>query len=161
MVHGEGAKDQTMDSLIKRFWFIHRSNEWLALHLARKILCVNGNIIRRLETVYPSVAAKAEVMTVSVDTQLFAPQPFPAWDGVFKVVFAGRLDSFKDPPLMFRMLAALRDAARRKGGVPLPRHHRPEPLSRFRCRLRTSPSVTASSPHRTWPASWPAATPGS
>ena len=108
MVHGEGAKDQTMDSLIKRFWFIHRSNEWLALHLARKIHCVNANIIRRLETVQPTVVPKTEVMTVSVDTDLFAPRPFPAWDGVFRVVFAGRLDSFKDPPLMFRVLAGLK-----------------------------------------------------
>ena len=115
MVHGEGAKDQTMDSLIKRFWFIHRANEWLALTLARRIHCVNGNIIRRLETVQPAVVPKAEVMTVSVDTQLFAPRPFPAWDGVFRIVFAGRLDSFKDPPLMFRVLAGLR--ARLPGGV--------------------------------------------
>ena len=109
MVHGEGAKDQKMDSLIRRFWFIHRSNEWLALHLAKKILCVNDNIVRRLEQIYPSVARRAEVMTVSVDTERFAPQPFPAWDGTFKVVFAGRLDSFKDPPLMFRVLAGLKE----------------------------------------------------
>lgn len=97
-----------MDSLIKRFWFIHRSNEWLALHLARKILCVNGNIIRRLETLQPAVVPKAEVMTVSVDTEVFAPKPFPAWDGTFRIAFAGRLDSFKDPPLMFRVLGGLR-----------------------------------------------------
>lgn len=109
MVHGEGAKDQTMDSLIKRFWFVHRSNEWLALHLARRILCVNGNIIRRLQQVQPSVVPKTEVMTVSVDTAMFAPQSFPAWDGVFRIAFAGRLDSFKDPPLMFRVLARLKN----------------------------------------------------
>ena len=115
MVHGEGAKDQKMDSLIKRFWFIHRANEWLALHLARHILCVNENIVRRLERLYPSVVKRAEVMTVSVDTDVFAPQPFPAWDGVFRIMFAGRLDSFKDPPLMFRVLRDLH--ARLGGGV--------------------------------------------
>ena len=109
MVHGEGAKDQAMDSLIKRLWFVHRTNEWLALHLAQRIMAVNANIVRRLEQLYPSVAKRAEVMTVSVDTDLFAAKPFPRWDGVFRVVFAGRLDSFKDPPLMFRVLAGLRE----------------------------------------------------
>ena len=113
MVHGEGAKDQKMDSLIKRFWFIHRANEWLALHLASRILCVNGNIVRRLESLYPSVVARAEVMSVSVDTERFALKSFPAWDGVFRIMFAGRLDSFKDPPLMFRVLAGL---GKRLGG---------------------------------------------
>ena len=115
MVHGEGAKDQTMDSLIKRFWFLHRANEWLAFRLAERILCVNANIVRRMERIYPAAARRAEVMTVSVDTSVFAPQPMPRWDGTFRVMFAGRLDSFKDPPLMFRALAGLH--ARLGGGV--------------------------------------------
>ncbi|MDX7950585.1 WecB/TagA/CpsF family glycosyltransferase [Lichenihabitans sp. Uapishka_5] len=113
MVHGEGAKDQAMDSLIKRFWFVHRANEWLAFRLASRILCVNANIVRRMERLYPAAARRAEVMTVSVDTAVFAPQPMPAWDGTFRVMFAGRLDSFKDPGLMFRALAGLH---RRLGG---------------------------------------------
>ena len=115
MVHGEGAKDQTMDSLIKRFWFVHRANEWLAFRLAKRVLCVNANIVRRMEQLYPAAAKRAEVMTVSVDTELFAAKPMPAWDGTFRVMFAGRLDSFKDPPLMFRALAGLRE--RLGGGV--------------------------------------------
>ncbi len=105
MVHGEGSKEQKMDSLIKKLWFLHRANEWLALRLANRVLCVNASIIKRLETVLPGAARKAEVMTVSVDTRAFAPQAFDCRDGVFRVVFAGRLDAFKDPPLMFRTLA--------------------------------------------------------
>ena len=105
MVHGEGSKDQKMDSLIKKLWFLHRINENIALRLADRVLCVNANIIKRLESVLPTAVRKAEVMTVSVDTQAFAPQPFDCADGVFRVVFAGRLDAFKDPPLMFRTLA--------------------------------------------------------
>ena len=107
MVHGEGAKDQKMDSLIKKLWFIHRFNETLALTLANKVLCVNPNIVARLEKILPRAARKAEVMTVSVDTRRFAPTPFDTRDGVFRVAFAGRLDEFKDPPLMFRALAGL------------------------------------------------------
>ena len=109
MVHGEGSKDQKMDSLIKTYWFIHRFNENLALRLASRIMCVNANIIERMKTIYPAGVARAEVMTVSVDTAHFRPQPFDCTDGIFRVVFAGRLDEFKDPPLMFRVLNGLRE----------------------------------------------------
>jgi len=107
MVHGEGSKDQKMDSLIKRLWFLHSFNEQVALRLASRILCVNGNIVRRMERDFPFAVPKAEVMTVSVDPSVFRLAPFDTADGVFRVMFAGRLDSFKDPPLMFRTFAAL------------------------------------------------------
>jgi glycosyltransferase involved in cell wall biosynthesis len=109
MVHGEGSKEQKMDSLIKKFWFLHRANETMALRLASKIFCVNSNIVKRLETVLPAVVPKCEVMTVSVDMRRFALKPFDCTDGVFRIVFAGRLDEFKDPPLMFRVFARLHE----------------------------------------------------
>ncbi len=109
MVHGEGSKEQKMDSLIKKLWFIHRTNEWIALHLASKIFCVNANIVKRLETLMPDVVRKCEVMTVSVDMQRFALKPFDTRDGVFRIMFAGRLDEFKDPPLMFRVFRRLHE----------------------------------------------------
>ena len=115
MVHGEGSKDEKMDSLIKAYWFLHRFNEKLALSLANRILCVNPNILKRLTRDFPKAARKAEVMTVSVDTRQFSPQPFDCADGIFRIVFAGRLDEFKDPPLMFRVLKALH--AQLKGGL--------------------------------------------
>ncbi len=113
MVHGEGSKEQKMDSLLKKFWLVHRFNETLAVTLADRILCVNPTIVARLEKILPRAARKAEVMTVSVDTRRFSPKPFDLSDGIFRVVFAGRLDEFKDPPLMFRAMAGL---AARLGG---------------------------------------------
>jgi glycosyltransferase involved in cell wall biosynthesis len=107
MIHGEGSKDQKMDSLIKKYWFLHRANEWLAVHLAHRIFAVNSNIVERLARLMPRGARKAEVMTVSVDTRLFYPRPFDCDDSTFRIFFAGRLDEFKDPPLMFSVLAAL------------------------------------------------------
>ncbi|WP_237152771.1 glycosyltransferase [Oryzibacter oryziterrae] len=106
LVHGEGSKGDKMDSLIKRFWWIHRLNEELALRLADRVVAVNPNIIARYEREMPKIAAKAEMLTVSVDTEKFPAAPFPA-DDVFRVVFAGRLDAFKDPPLMFSTMARL------------------------------------------------------
>ena len=46
-------------------------------------------------------------MTVSVDTNVFSPSPFDTKDDILKLVFTGRLDSFKDPALMFKTIKAL------------------------------------------------------
>jgi glycosyltransferase involved in cell wall biosynthesis len=104
IIHGEGTKNDKMDSLIKTFWFIHRMNEQIAIRLADVIICVNPNILARLERKYPRAARRAVVMPVAVDTKVFRPSKFKIDDGIFRVVFAGRLDEFKDPPLMFRTL---------------------------------------------------------
>ena len=42
-------KGDRMDSLIKRYWFIHRANEEMALRLADRVFAVNPNILRRYE----------------------------------------------------------------------------------------------------------------
>lgn len=109
VVHGEGRKDQKMDSLIRKYWLVQATNERLALGLADRILCVNPNIRKRIDEEFPRHAAKAEVMTVSVDTEVFTPRPLRTDDGVLKLIFTGRLDAFKDPPLMFRVIRALAD----------------------------------------------------
>lgn len=110
VVHGEGSKDDKMDSLIKRYWFLHAMNEKLALSLARKIICVNPTIVTRIGREWPHLVHKAEMMTVSVDSQAFPAQAFQTDDGIFRIVFAGRLDEFKDPPLMFTVMARLHAA---------------------------------------------------
>jgi glycosyltransferase involved in cell wall biosynthesis len=104
VIHGEGTKKDKMDSLIKKLWFIHRMNEQVAIRLADMIICVNPNIVARLEREFPRAARRAIFMPVAVDTKVFCPSAFEIDDGIFRVVFAGRLDEFKDPPLMFRTL---------------------------------------------------------
>lgn len=113
MIHNEGSKNDEMDSLLKRYWFIHLLNERIAVRLANHIFGVNPNIVERIKRLYPSAARKIEMMTVSIDTDRFAARPFDCGDGIFKIVFAGRLDAFKDPPLMF---AVLRDLHTRLDG---------------------------------------------
>ncbi|GAC1331534.1 MAG: hypothetical protein NVSMB26_10030 [Beijerinckiaceae bacterium] len=106
-VHNEGGKDDKMDSLLKRYWFVHAASERIALALADRIVAVNPNIAARIARVYPRAAAKTQVMSVSVDTRRFRATPFDTGDGIFRICFAGRLDEFKDPPLMFDVLARL------------------------------------------------------
>ncbi|MBV1706022.1 MAG: glycosyltransferase [Hyphomicrobiales bacterium] len=107
MVHGEGRKDQKMDSLIRKLWFLHRFNETIALSRASAIFCVNATIIERLKVILPRAAKKAAVMSVSVETDRFVASAFADPQGPYRLVFAGRLDEFKDPPLMFKVVAAL------------------------------------------------------
>ncbi|MBI1212600.1 MAG: glycosyltransferase [Alphaproteobacteria bacterium] len=104
MVHNEGdPKRDKMDSLLSRYWWINDAAEWIAFRLARRIFCVTPKLKERLATRHPSQAAKADVLTVSVDTNIFRATPFDLKDGKLKVVYAGRLDEFKDPALMFRV----------------------------------------------------------
>ena len=106
LVHNEETKGDKMDSILGRHFWIHRLSEKIGLALATRVVGVNPNIIARYEREMPRVARKSEFMTVSVDTERFPAAPFPSGD-VFRVAFAGRLDAFKDPPLMFETLRRL------------------------------------------------------
>jgi glycosyltransferase involved in cell wall biosynthesis len=105
VIHGEGSREDKMDSLIKRYWFLHRLNELIAIRLAHQIVCVNQNIITRLEKISPRSAKRATFMPVPVDTSVFRTRNFDTSDKVLRIIFAGRLDEFKDPPTKFRVLA--------------------------------------------------------
>jgi glycosyltransferase involved in cell wall biosynthesis len=109
IVHGEGSRKDRMDSLIKRFWYVNLVNERIALSLADRIVCVNANIIERFKRIAPSFVPKSELLTVSVDMDRFEAAPFPE-DDEFRIVFAGRLDAFKDPELMFDIMRRLHEA---------------------------------------------------
>ncbi len=115
MVHNEGdPKTDKMDSVLSRYWWINDAAEWLAFRLARRIFCVTPKLRERLAARHPSQATKAEVLTVSVDTGLFRPTPFDLADGKLRIVYAGRLDEFKDPALMFTVAKRLHE---RLGGA--------------------------------------------
>jgi glycosyltransferase involved in cell wall biosynthesis len=108
MLHGEGAPKRQMDSLLKSYRYVHNLNEWLAVKACDKFLCVNPIITERMRATYPASAHKIDTLSTWVDTRTFAPTPFPAHDR-FAVAFAGRLDLFKVPSLMFETIAHLAD----------------------------------------------------
>ena len=76
LVHNEGSKADKMDSILKRYWFLHQWNERCALALADSVFAVNEAIARHVERIAPSHARKTAVMSVSVDTERFVPKPF-------------------------------------------------------------------------------------
>jgi glycosyltransferase involved in cell wall biosynthesis len=115
MLHGEGAPKLQMDSLLRRYSFVHNAGERFAVATSTKFLCVNPFITERLQRTYPRRKEKIDTLWTWVNTEIFQPQPMAAGTAPFRVVFAGRLDEFKDPPLMFRAVERLRQ--RLPGGV--------------------------------------------
>jgi glycosyltransferase involved in cell wall biosynthesis len=115
MLHGEGAPKLQMDSLLRKYSFVHNTGERFAVAMSDKFLCVNPFITERLQRTYPRRKDKIDTLWTWVNTDIFQPQPLPRSTSPFQVVFAGRLDEFKDPPLMFRAIDQLRK--RLKGGV--------------------------------------------
>jgi glycosyltransferase involved in cell wall biosynthesis len=113
IVHGEGGKKDTMDSLLTRYWFIQNVSRFVAIRLASAIVCVNPNIKTDIERRLPGTRVPISFMPVPVDTEIFYPTAFDLSNGVFRIVFSGRLDKFKDPPTMFK---AIHEARIRLGG---------------------------------------------
>jgi glycosyltransferase involved in cell wall biosynthesis len=107
MLHGEGAPKLQMDSLLKSYRYLHNVNEWLAVKTCDAFLCVNPIITERIRKTYPADARRIDTQSTWVDTGTFKPTPFPR-DG-FRIAFAGRLDLFKVPSLMFKTVARVRD----------------------------------------------------
>jgi glycosyltransferase involved in cell wall biosynthesis len=115
MLHGEGAPKLQMDSLLRKYSFVHNAGERFAVATSSKFLCVNPFITERLQKTYPRRKDKIDTLWTWVNTDIFQPQPLPASTTPFRIVFAGRLDEFKDPPLMFRAIDRL--GRRLKSGV--------------------------------------------
>ena len=108
--HNEGdPRIDKMDSILSKYWYVNSAAEWIAVRLASRVMGVTPRIHQRLATRYPAHADKMGVLTVSVDTDLFCAAPFDLEDGILRLVFAGRLDEFKDPPLMFDVVKHLAD----------------------------------------------------
>ncbi len=76
---------------------------------------MNPFITERLQKTYPRQKEKIDTLWTWVNTDIFKPQPLPKDMEPFRIVFAGRLDEFKDPPLMFDTINRLRQLM--PGGV--------------------------------------------
>lgn len=114
-MHTAGLPSLPMDSLLRKYRGVHHASEWLAVKTADRFLCVNPLITERVKKSYPGDAARIETQTTWVDTDVFKPMPYPA--DRFHIAFAGRLDLFKAPALMFNTIAKLR------GKMPSVRFH--------------------------------------
>ena len=119
MVHGEGDPKRPMDSILRKYWFLNQLNERITMRAANHIIGVNPSVVESIGRRFPFAAAKTEFMTVSVNTDIFALAPVFPPTNPFKIVFAGRLDAFKRPDLMFRIF----DDLRRRHAIPVEFHY--------------------------------------
>jgi glycosyltransferase involved in cell wall biosynthesis len=109
MLHGAGAPKLQMDSLLKKYPIVHWLGERFAMATCHRFLCVNPFITKRLQQTYPRHRDKVDTLWTWANTDIFRPEPMPDTNGVFRTAFAGRLDEFKNPPLMFNVIARLRE----------------------------------------------------
>lgn len=108
MLHGEGVPKLRMDSLLKKYSFVHHAGERFAVATSEKFLCVNPHITERMRSTYPGSSEKIDTLWTWVNTDIFKVQPFPGSSPPFRIAFAGRLDEFKVPPLMFKTIERLK-----------------------------------------------------
>lgn len=107
MVHVWGGKDQQMSSSLGKYWYIRDSTELIAAALAKKFYSVNADMTERFRKKYFPFARKFDTLTTWANTTIFKAVPFDFSDGLIHVMFAGRLDKFKRPDYMFRVIANL------------------------------------------------------
>ncbi|KYG21665.1 hypothetical protein SE92_16540 [Bradyrhizobium sp. AT1] len=107
MVHVWGGKNQQMSSSLGKHWYIRDTAEFVAAALARKFYSVNPNMTAMYKARYRLFARKFDTLTTWANTSIFKPSPYQFDDGLIHVVYAGRLDRFKRPDLMFRTLAEM------------------------------------------------------
>ncbi|WP_052954581.1 glycosyltransferase family 4 protein [Microvirga vignae] len=105
MLHdGAESKSSSMSSLLKKYWFIKEFGDYLALNLCSKFYCVNENLTNRLKAMSPRCAGKLGTLTTWADKDTFRPTEFDLSSNKLNIVYAGRLDLFKNPGLMFRTI---------------------------------------------------------
>jgi glycosyltransferase involved in cell wall biosynthesis len=107
MVHVWGGKDQEMSSSLGKHWYIRDTTEFVAAALTKKFYSVNSDMTARYKRKYFPFARKFDTLTTWANTTIFKATPFRFDDDLIHVVFAGRLDKFKRPDIMFQVIAAL------------------------------------------------------
>ena len=107
VIHNDVGDATKQDSLTKYIWRLTKASEWLAYRLASHVFTVTERLRDRVLAMAPTAGTRTEVLTVSIDTEMFSTAPFDITESIFRVAYAGRLETVKDPELMFAVAAAL------------------------------------------------------
>jgi len=95
-----------MDSLLRKYHFVHDWMQTVALSRCGYFLCVNPIITKRLRAAHPAIGHKIKTTPTWANPDIFTvTEAFPL--NPFRVVFCGRLDKVKRPDLMFRAIHRL------------------------------------------------------
>jgi glycosyltransferase involved in cell wall biosynthesis len=107
MVHIWGAKDAPMSGLQGKYWYLRNALEYTAAMLCYRFYAVNSDMTAMYKQKYHRFADKFDTLTTWANTTTFQPSRYQLSDAV-KVFFAGRMDKFKRPDIMFQVIAEVR-----------------------------------------------------
>jgi len=117
MLHGIGQPIGEAESLLKKVNFIHPLFEMLSIKYCKKFFCVNNIIVSRYKSRYVGKSHKIDCVNTWADPKIFKATCFPR-SNCIEMSFIGRLESVKDPNLMFSTLKKLLE-----GGISAKLHY--------------------------------------
>jgi len=109
MIHVWGAKDKQQSSVLGKYWYIRDATEFAAAWTGYRFYAVNPDLTAMFKKRYPMFRAKFDTLTTWANTSIFYPTPFQPSEHV-EVLYAGRMDKFKRPDIMFSVIAEARKA---------------------------------------------------
>lgn len=108
MVHIWGRKDQPMSSVLGKYWWLRDGGEYAAAAVSEKMYGVSTPMTEMFKNKYKKFSKKFDVLTTWANPKIFKPTPYRFYDDdTIHIMYAGRLDKFKRPDFMFRVVAAL------------------------------------------------------
>jgi glycosyltransferase involved in cell wall biosynthesis len=113
MVHVWGNRNAPMSGIQGKYWYLRETLEYMSARLCRKFYSVNSDMTEMYKVRYQKLAAKFDTLTTWANTDTFRPLPY-CFDDTIRVFFAGRMDKFKRPDVMFRVISTLRTLTEQK-----------------------------------------------
>lgn len=107
MIHVWGGKDKQQSGVLAKYEWMRFASELVAAALVKKFYSVNGDLTAMFKRRYPLFRRKFDTLTTWANTSIFHPAPFQFDDEYIDVVYAGRMDLFKRPDIMFSVIAEL------------------------------------------------------
>jgi len=109
MLHVWGGKDKQQSSVLGKYWYLRDATEFVAALTGDRFYAVNPDLTAMFRKRYPMFRDKFDTLTTWANTTTFRPTPFQD-HGTLDVLFAGRMDLFKRPDIMFSVIARAHEA---------------------------------------------------
>lgn len=107
MIHVWGGKDKQQSGVLARYGWMRHASELVSAAVVKKFYSVNGDLTAMFKRRYPMFKGKFDTLTTWANTSIFQPTPFVFDGDAIDVMYAGRMDKFKRPDLMFAVIAEL------------------------------------------------------
>jgi glycosyltransferase involved in cell wall biosynthesis len=107
MIHVWGGKDKQQSGVLAKYSWIRHSSEFVSAAVVKKFYSVNSDLTEMFRKRYPIFKNKFDTLTTWANTSIFQPSEFNFDADWIDVIYAGRMDKFKRPDIMFSVIAEL------------------------------------------------------